>query len=38
LGVDGVITDDLVRAVISRLLKGQVSDPPVQAQDNAAEM
>jgi glycerophosphoryl diester phosphodiesterase len=37
LGVDGVFTDYPERAVISRMLKGQVSEPPDQAQDDAAE-
>jgi glycerophosphoryl diester phosphodiesterase len=37
LGVDGVITDYPERAVISRMLNGQVSEPPDQARDDPAE-
>jgi hypothetical protein len=32
-----VFTDYPERAVISRMLNGQVSEPPDQAQDDAAE-
>lgn len=37
LGVDGVFCDYPERAVISRALNGQVSEPPDQAQDDPAE-
>jgi glycerophosphoryl diester phosphodiesterase len=37
LGVDGVFTDYPERAVISRMLNGQVSEPPDQAQDDPAD-
>jgi glycerophosphoryl diester phosphodiesterase len=37
LGVDGVFSDYPERAVISRMLNGQVSEPPDQAQDDPRE-